>query len=527
MATTEQVQSKLSDFMFRLDTLYTIIPETPVNGETIIQFKLRNIQREFLENLHNRCLINKSRKQGFSTLIAILMLDRTIFNKNHSSVIIDYNEQGAFDKLQMIKTAWHQSSEAIQDPAIKQIWLGIKDRVKLLSESKSEMRFNNGSTIKAATNSVGGTNQLTWISEYGVTSVEFPDRALKIKRGVINSVPRDATLIIESTTRSSVGNWSDLLNVGLSTINNTTLDPMQYKLFFKGWTDHPTCTIENADEANIDDFAKRYFIELEEKHGISTTIGQRVWWCRKYREIGDDIYHEYPAIFEESLRTSTSGAIYPQMITLKANRKIKRIEPEYSYPFYCAFDIGISDATAGILFQLCGRDILLHRFFSTNGEGAECAVNVIRKWERDLNMDITKCYLPHDAARRDIGSGKPYITFIENAGLSPKQYQILPRCESRWNGIRNARNAFNSIWIHEQCNDRFVGKDGDSLPSLVQALEEYKRAKNGEPMHDIMSNAADAFRYIFEAIENNYITFNGSQKKFNNPIRVLSGIRNY
>lgn len=525
--TAQKIQSKLSDRRFRLDSLYCIIPEAPVNGKTIIPFKLRPAQHEVLDSWHHKLLINKSRKQGISTCIALIILDATIFNKNHCSVIIDHTEAGAFDKLQMIKTAWHQSMDVIEDPAIKQIWMGIKERVKIVSESKSQMVFSNGSSIIASTNSVGKSPHILYISEYGITSVESPEKALKIKRGAINSVARDAYLIIESTTRSSAGIWSDLLRLGLNTINNDEFDPMTYKIMFRGWTDHPTCTVQNASEENVDEFAKRYFEELEEKYKIPTTIGQRVWWCRKFREIGDDIYTEFPATFEESLRTSSVGAIYPQMMQLKINKRLRKIELEHAYPFYVASDIGVGDSTAMILFQICGRDILLHRFFVTNGEGADCVVRAVRKWERELKIDITKTFVPFDAARRDIGSGKPYTTFLENAGMSSKEYQILPRCESRWNGIRLARSSFNSIWIHEQCQDRFVGADGDSLPSLVESLENYKRAKNGEPDHCIFSHAADAFRYIFEAIDNNYVSASGlsSVKRFQPSRQNAKGVR--
>lgn len=505
--TNNKYYEKLSDWKWRLDNLYAIIPEVPVDGKSVIQFKLREAQRELVQNMHNRIIINKCRKIGYSTLLALYCLDQCIFNKNFRASVIDYKETSAFDKLEMLRNAWFMSDTSIECPIIRGIWTQIKNKVKLVAESKHELRWSNGSVFTASTTTMGSTPQLQWISELGPLSVHAPDRAAKIKRGSLNSVAPDAQLIIESTAEGAHGIFYDLLQLGLENKNKMNLEKTEYKLIFKPWFEHPSYCIEHGDASQIDDATKDYFKLLQEQYNIQCTPGQQLWYYLKKKEIGDDIYSQYPSTFEESVKTSTSGAIYPQMINIKAGNKIRPLTKEEGYAFYTAWDLGVRDATCGILFQIAGRDILLHRYFSTTGSGAAKVAQCMKNWEREYNCIITKHFLPHDAGRRDYGNAKPYTAYLTEAGIPSNQLIVLPVTDNKWNGIRTARNMLSKCWFDVKCNDRFMGEDGETLPSLIQCLENYKRnAKSGQPVHDIYSNGADAFRYIAEALELSYIT---------------------
>jgi len=502
-----KVYERLSDWKWRLDNLYCIIPEVPMDGKSIIQFKLRDAQRELVQNMHNRIIINKCRKIGYSTLIALYCLDQCLFNKNFRASVIDYKEQSAFDKLEMLKTAWHYSSENIDNPALRAIWQRVKQEIQLTSESKHELRWSNGSVFTASTTTMGSTPQLQWISELGPLSIHAPDRAAKIKRGSLNSVAPDAQLIIESTAEGAHGIFYDLLQLGLENKNKMQLEKTQYKLIFKPWFEHPSYQVASTDTSIIDQETQQYFDQLKSQFSIVCTPQQQIWYYTKKREIGDDIYSQYPSTFEESVRSSKSGAIYPQMMNVKASNRIRSLTKEPGYAFYTAWDLGVRDATCGILFQIAGRDILLHRYFSTTGSGASKVAQCMKKWEQEFDVIIDKHFLPHDAGRRDYGNAKPYTAYLTEAGISSKQLIVLPVTDNRWNGIRTCRNLLPKCWFDVKCNDRFMGEDGETLPSLIQCLENYKKnEKSGQPLHDIYSNGADAFRYIAEAMELSYIT---------------------
>ena len=491
---------KLQDQRWRLSNFYCIIPETPVDGKTIIPFKLREAQEELLDNLHNRVIINKCRKIGYSTLLALLCLDNCLFNKNYKASVLDYKEVSAYDKLEMLKIAWHNSEKHAENAAVRSMWSYIKQRLTLVSESKGELRWSNGSSFTASTTTMGSSPNLLWISELGPLSLHAPDRAAKIKRGSLNSVAPDSQLVIESTAEGAHGVFYDLLQLGLESFGKEHLDKSEYKLIFKPWQLHPSYKIDNADPERIEESTRTYAAELKKSHNIDLTDCQLLWYQQKKKEIGEDIFSQFPSTFEESIQTSSTGAIYPQIVSLRTQGRIREVQYEQEYPLYTAWDLGISDTTVGILFQECGRDLLILDSWSTTGEGCEAVAKQIARWEREYNCNIGKNFLPHDAGRRDIGSGKTYIEQLCQAGVFRKSAVILPQCNSVWSGIRYWRQLFPRTWIHTRCNNTHTGLDSISLPSLLQCLTNYRKSeKSGQPLHDIYSNGADAFRYIAEA----------------------------
>ena len=491
---------KLKNQKWRLNNFYCIIPEVPVDGNTIIPFKLREAQEELLEVMHPRIVIAKCRKVGYSTLLALLCLDNCLFNTNYKASVLDYKEVSAFDKLEMLRVAWHNSEKYAENLAIRQMWQYIKGRVHLTSESKGELKWSNGSSFTASTTTMGSSPNLLWVSELGPLSVHAPDRAAKIKRGSLNSVAPDAQLIIESTAEGAHGVFYDLLQLGLESVGKDILEKTEYKLLFKPWQLHPSYKIDNADASKIEEPTWKYAEELKKSHNIDFTADQLLWYQIKKKEIGEDIYSQYPSTFEESILTSSTGVIYPQMLSLRSNGRVKEVEYEPEYPLYTAWDLGISDTTVGILFQECGRDVIIHDSWSTTGVGADVVAKKIGDWEREYNNNITKNFLPHDAGRRDIGSGKTYTEQLAQAGVFRQSIHVLPVCSSVWNGIRHWRQLFPRLWVHPRNNNAYVGVDGISLPSLLSSLQNYKKSeKSGMPQHDTYSHAADAFRYIAEA----------------------------
>jgi hypothetical protein len=137
---------------------------------------------------------------------------------------------------------------------------------------------------------MGATPNLLWISELGPLSIAAPDRAAKIKRGSINSVAPQSTLIIESTAEQSHGVFYDLLMLGLETKNKEKLEQGEYKIIFKPWYDHSSYRTQ-GDYSRIDELTNTYFDTLFKDHGISLTNEQKLWYYQKKKEIGEDIFH--------------------------------------------------------------------------------------------------------------------------------------------------------------------------------------------------------------------------------------------
>jgi hypothetical protein len=102
--------------------------------------------------------------------------------------------------------------------------------------------------------------------------------------------------------------------------------------------------------------------------------------------------------------------------------------------------------------------------------------------------------LPHDAAVRDLGSGKTRIETLKTLGL--KGIEILPRTKVD-DGINAVRNLLPMCWF-----------DAVKTHRGIECLREYRREWDDKlgifktkPLHNQWSHAADGFRYLALGID--------------------------
>lgn len=89
----EELNRVFPDPFWRLDNLYMVVDEQ--GRETT--FHLRPAQRLFLNDLWYYNIVLKARQLGFTTLIDLVALDMTLFNRNFTSVIIAETKDKAAD----------------------------------------------------------------------------------------------------------------------------------------------------------------------------------------------------------------------------------------------------------------------------------------------------------------------------------------------------------------------------------------------------------------------------------------------
>ena len=128
-------KARLSDREWRIDNLYHIKDKVGVP----IPFRRNLAQRTYAKNEWFRDTILKSRKLGFSTYIAIEILDAALFASNTVAGIIDRTVDDAESKLSIAKFAYIELPPA------------IRNNVRLLRDNNSELAFSNGSSIVAGT----------------------------------------------------------------------------------------------------------------------------------------------------------------------------------------------------------------------------------------------------------------------------------------------------------------------------------------------------------------------------------------
>lgn len=197
---------------------------------------------------------------------------------------------------------------------------------------------------------------------------------------------------------------------------------------------------------------------------------------------------EYECSFDMGIDGSIFGA---ELQKLKDKGQITSVAWDPGLVTYLAIDIGVSDATTIVWFQVVGDGTLIRVIdcYSNTGKGLDHYAKIIQ----DKPYRYSKMFAPHDLKVREWAGGA--LTRYEKARQLDLNFTILDQIAVA-DSIENALTHFPKIWI-----------DRERCKSLIDALENYHReydAQRGiyknKPVHDKFSNYADAFRYMCQAI---------------------------
>lgn len=193
----------------------------------------------------------------------------------------------------------------------------------------------------------------------------------------------------------------------------------------------------------------------------------------------------YAREYECSFDAAIEGAYYAaEMAKAEAERRIGRapVEPLARVDTY--WDLGIDDATVIWFAQDVGPERRLVDYLEVSGEGLADIVRRIEAKDYRLGRHV----LPHDAAARELGTGRTRVETLKALGL--RNLEITPR-QSVADGINAVRLILGRCWFDE-----------DRCGRGIEALKQYRREWDGKrqtwretPLHDWTSHAADAFRY--------------------------------
>lgn len=529
----------LTDKEWRMNNLYLIQDE---NGRTI-PFRLRHEQKEFFRNLHNRNFVPKARKLGMSTFLVIYSLDECIFpsqrfldadepdaaapaDKALRSVrcgIIDLKEKDAWEKLNIAKFAWENGPDH-PDLHVATIWKGLHRKNPLVSESKGEMKWQNGSMLQAGVSYTGKTPQILHVSELGPIAAQFPKVAENIVRGSINAVPPGGICTVETTMEGRFGECFDLYKLALNAVGSD-LTPLDWRLHFFSWLRHPSYRIkagEPKSPATREYFAKltaAHRVEFEARYGFKDGVvpqERQAWWEKKKMEQKDHMWSQFPTVEAELDQSNVPGQIYPEMVALRVQGRIKLFAPEPRIPLIISCDLGSSQNSAYWLIQPTPIDTNILKCSFGEGKGAMGLARVYRRWQEEFpDNDIVQILLPHDARITDKGSG---LTFEQNliaAGVPQSKITIVSRTPDVWAGIEAVQNLLPNCWFHKDCDAEIITEvDGvtKKLPSGVARMEGYRRTpptaagiEKDQPLPDICSHAADGIRTYAEAKERHLV----------------------
>ncbi len=480
--TEDELKDRLMCPITRICNLYWI--EDPDGN--VVQFSPNGPQREvihavYIEN-EQRIAIPKARAIGFSTLIAIILLDRTHFAKPEQTIraaIIDQTAPDAQGKLGKVKFAYEQLPEAIRDACPV--------------DNKGEMTFGNGSGIIAGLKARGRTPQVLHISEWGPIACDDPTRSAEIETGAITAASgQDALIFAESTHKGGKGgDWYNLIKRSLETLpEHRTVKDFKV-MFFPWWRELRYSLVGDVRQIDKEtvDYLLRKEREIAKELGqpFRFTDGQRLFYFKEKQRLKRKIYSEFPTTIEECWMAPIEGAIYGQEVD-KA-RVSGRINVNVGYysslPTYTAFDVGAPANTKCWIFQTMGDRINLLEALTGGDDCKTPAQWAFRLKEKPYRY--SSHFLPHDGAIL-------WQQLLIDAGLS----SIIPlQCPLNvWDNINSGVDAFDRCWFNS------IGcEDG------INALEAFQAKKETDgitikdvPVHNWASHFSTAFGYMHQAI---------------------------
>ena len=198
---------------------------------------------------------------------------------------------------------------------------------------------------------------------------------------------------------------------------------------------------------------------------------------------------QYAQEFECAFDVPALGAIYAkELASAREQARIGRVPYDGAALVHTAWDLGIGDATAIWFYQVVRSEIHLIDYYENSGQPITHYLSVLagKPWA------YGKHYVPHDAAGRELGTGKSIVDMMSAQNVHPV---IVPRMDVEM-GINAARVLFARCWFDEAGCREGMDALSNYRRSYNERLGEFKDA----PVHDWASHGADAFRYLASSV---------------------------
>lgn len=478
--------AKLADPFWRMTSgeLYKI---APADESGLQPFIPRPEQVEVIRAMlsHKRILIPKARRLGMSTVLGIFCADCLLFKSNWQGSLVDQTQFDASKKLDRIVLI---ALENLPD------WLA--SRVTMPKSNNRQITVNvegsGESSFTAGMDARGGSNNLLWVSEWGVIQQTDPKRSAKIRSGGLPSA-RHGTIVIETTWHGGRGGdvW-DLMEPWLTKKANN------WKVMFNPWWVDP----RNVDEVTeITPEAERYFAKIADRlkeERITLTDAQRRWWSREKAEQGIWMARENPTFMDEMWTAPVDGAIYAESISrAHATRRVEPMPVDGSALVDTAWDLGAPKNTVVWYFQVVGREIrVIDCDRGDLGTLAQRAAHMKAK-----GYAFGRHFFPHDVETKE-RTGATMISEVAKH-FPATSLVTVPRTSNVWLGINHLLELFPSLAFRQP-----------HTASGLEALACYRTRREGEgaasvnePVHDWASHVADALRTMAEAHLAGYLKF--------------------
>lgn len=222
-------------------------------------------------------------------------------------------------------------------------------------------------------------------------------------------------------------------------------------------------------------------INYDQNHWFPEVLRREMEYCK---ETDPDLYNH---IWLGCPVSMLAGAIYAnELRQVDADHRITRVPYDPMRPVDCYWDLGYGDLTAVWFVQSGPFEYRLIDYLQTNAHTIDWYIREMQSRGYMYGTD----WLPWDIGTHatQMGSGRSIEELMRLAGRKVRIVPKLPVAD----GINAARTLFPLLWF-----------DAERTADGVQALRHYRYGevvKTGsptrEPLHDINSHGADAFRYF-------------------------------
>jgi len=176
--------------IWRLNNAYAIQNKT---GH-IVTFSPNRDQADFIDTTRHglNFVLKRSRQGGLTSIVLMLMLDECLFAKNIKCGLVEPTYRAASNVLSKIKMAYDK------------VPTELKEACPLVSESKHELTWANGSTIYTGTSvKKGESHDMLSISEFNVIQERLPDLAADMERSLLGAMARHGQCFVSSDAESA------------------------------------------------------------------------------------------------------------------------------------------------------------------------------------------------------------------------------------------------------------------------------------------------------------------------------------
>ncbi len=472
----------LSSKLWRLNNCYTIIGK---DGNPCT-FKMNYAQHVVYARTrqHPRIVILKSRQQGISTFWLVSYFDDAVFCPFLNLGLMAQGTDEASTLLERTKFLWDTL-----DDSVKQ-FIGVS----LDKDNSKQFSFSNKSTIFIRVSFRSTTLQRLHVSEFGKIANQYPKRAKEVKTGTLQALGKGQTGVIESTAEGRNA-FKTMWDDSVAALESGQMTPKDFYPIFLSWLNDPDCNIE-VDQTE-DAEATKYFAELEEKLNIKLTRTQKNFWITQRRELGGDIFQEYPATPEEAFTASRDGTWYAKSFNENVVRG-KKWRPnvhDANLPVDVYLDLGVDDYFVLVFNQWHRGEWRIIKEYFNNGMGLTHYLDYIK----DCGYDVRALRFPHDIEVRELGNSsssghaKTRMDIVREYkrehGLSWR-LDTLPR-QSIDHGIECVRRILPHLVMDSSC-----AYLRECMLNYSKAWDEKLQVWLPRPVHDEFSHGADAIRQI-------------------------------